>query len=141
MFTRQYLLASDWYRERLEVKQSRDIDLWERHVSSLRQFLDDVDYADEAQRLGIEQRLEKAVDKLRQVRSREYLEDLVGTLGADPLQPAACVSENQIINWNMAKRAFSMDKAVDEEPEPLPSQKIPSLLQKFKTRFRRSRLH
>ena len=35
MFTREALLASDWYRERLQVKQIRDIALWRRHVSAL----------------------------------------------------------------------------------------------------------
>ncbi|MDO9239920.1 MAG: hypothetical protein Q7U30_07890, partial [Methylicorpusculum sp.] len=28
MFTRDYLLASDWYQERLEIKQQRDLQLW-----------------------------------------------------------------------------------------------------------------
>src|SRR5665213_843606 len=31
LFTRESLLASDWYRERLVTKQRRDIALWERH--------------------------------------------------------------------------------------------------------------
>ena len=31
LFTLEYLRESDWYRERLLTKQSRDISLWERH--------------------------------------------------------------------------------------------------------------
>jgi len=31
MFTRDYLLQSDWYRERLVIKQARDEELWRRH--------------------------------------------------------------------------------------------------------------
>ncbi len=38
MFNRESLLASDWYRERLEVKQSRDMALWQRHLKSLEAF-------------------------------------------------------------------------------------------------------
>jgi hypothetical protein len=93
MFTREYLLESDWYRERLEVKQSHDIALWKRHIQNLQRFLNDTEYSDEAQRLGISRRLEAARSKLAQVQSREYLAGLVGTIGGDPLKPARCLSE------------------------------------------------
>ncbi len=53
MFTRENLLKSRWYKHRLEVKQYRDIALWQRNVGYLKQFLDDADYADEARRLDI----------------------------------------------------------------------------------------
>ena len=87
LFTRDYLLASDWYQERLKVKQKRDTALWQRHVESLQQFLDQPDYADEAKRLNIAGRLEKAREKLATVQHEDYLEKLAGTLGADPLAP------------------------------------------------------
>ena len=35
MFTLEYLLASDWYRRRLETKQRKDIALWRRHLEYL----------------------------------------------------------------------------------------------------------
>ena len=35
LFTREAMLASDWYRERLAVKQERDVALWKRHVAAL----------------------------------------------------------------------------------------------------------
>ena len=60
MFTREALLASDWYAERLTVKQRRDIALWERHVRSLTEFLASPGHRDEARRLGIPGRLEHA---------------------------------------------------------------------------------
>ncbi|MCX6625293.1 MAG: hypothetical protein NTY38_30380, partial [Acidobacteria bacterium] len=34
MFTREALLSSDWYQERLRVKQERDIALWQRHLAA-----------------------------------------------------------------------------------------------------------
>ncbi len=88
MFSRAYLLASDWYRERLEVKQERDIALWRRHVHSLQQFLDLPAYADEAVRLEVPARLAAAKAQLARVQSPAYLDSLVGTIGADPLRPA-----------------------------------------------------
>ena len=87
MFTREYLLASDWYRRRLEVKQQRDIALWTRHIESLEAFLNQAGYEDEAERLDIAGRLEAARARLKEVSSPDYLESLVGTIGADPLQP------------------------------------------------------
>jgi hypothetical protein len=92
MFTREYLLESDWYHERLAVKQRNDIALWKRHLQNLQRFLNDVEYSDEAERLGIGKRFDAARKKLAQVQSREYLAGLVGTIGADPLKPACSLS-------------------------------------------------
>jgi len=95
MFTRDYLLASDWYRERLEIKQERDVALWRCHVLNLQRFLDLPDFADVAERLGMHERLEGAKAKLEKVQSPDYLKSLVGTIGADPLRPAR-VAEEQV---------------------------------------------
>jgi hypothetical protein len=149
MFSREHLLASDWYQERLEVKQQRDIALWQRHVDSLQQFLEDTDYRDEAERLGIGERLEASLQKLDQVKHPEYLQGLVGTLGADPLQPPRVMAEAHIINWGKAKLAPAREKPVvttaaattPEVIEPLAEYKTPSLLQRFRTKLKRARLN
>ena len=69
LFTREAMLASDWYRERLRVKQERDMALWTRHVSSL----DAAGANSEAARL-----------QLARVSAPAYLRELEGTIGADP---------------------------------------------------------
>jgi hypothetical protein len=83
MFTRGALLASDWYDERLRTKMQRDIALWQRHVRALedfrasqREFLpqDAIDY---------ESRDALARAQLARVSSHSYLDELVGTIGAD----------------------------------------------------------
>ncbi|HEX6105867.1 MAG TPA: hypothetical protein VFZ26_09800, partial [Gemmatimonadales bacterium] len=71
MFTREAMLASDWYRERLTVKQQRDVALWERHVRSLGEFLASPGHRDEARRLGVPARLEHARAELERVRAPE----------------------------------------------------------------------
>ena len=53
LFTREALLSSDWYQERLAVKQLRDVALWKRHARSLTEFLARAGHRDEAERLGI----------------------------------------------------------------------------------------
>jgi hypothetical protein len=117
MFTRDYLLASDWYRERLEVKQSRDITLWNNHVRNLQRFVDDTEYVDEAQRLGIGERLEMARKKLMYIQSPEYLQELVGTLGADPLRPARCMAalhatDDKRLTWHNVRHKGVATRAV-----------------------------
>jgi hypothetical protein len=88
LFTKENLLASGWYHERLEIKQSKDITLWRKHVASLQGFSELENYADEVDRLNINQRLTKAKAELERVESPEYLEQMVGMIGADPLGPA-----------------------------------------------------
>jgi hypothetical protein len=85
LFTREALLASDWYQERLTIKQRRDVALWERHVRSLGDFLASPGHRDEARRLGIPGRLEHARAELERVRAPEYVKALIGTIGADPV--------------------------------------------------------
>jgi hypothetical protein len=68
LFTRENLLASDWYKKRLATKQTVDIDLWKRHVQAVK---------DAPLRHFAEQHL-------AHVESPAYLAELVGTLGADP---------------------------------------------------------
>ena len=85
LFTREALLASDWYKERLAIKQQRDVALWERHAGSLTEFLASSGHQDEAERLGIAGRLEHARAELERVSAPEYRRSLVGTIGADPI--------------------------------------------------------
>jgi hypothetical protein len=70
LFARDVVLASDWYAARLKTKQSRDVALWTRHETSLRSA-------------GRED-IAAAQTKLEHARSAEYLNELVGTIGADP---------------------------------------------------------
>jgi hypothetical protein len=80
MFTREAVLGSGWYRERLQAKQARDVELWTRHVRSLSEFEGDPDTMRELQ---IEERLAGARRQLERVSRPEYLLDLSGTIGAD----------------------------------------------------------
>lgn len=83
MFTLEYLLSSEWYRERLMNKQLTDIAHWQQHITYLKHFLKKTNYTDEADRLGIRERLDRATEMLERVKSPFYLKRLKGTLGAD----------------------------------------------------------
>lgn len=85
LFTRQALVASDWYRARLKQKQQIDIRLWERHVRDLENYLNRHAHDEESSRLHLEDRLDDARMKLNQVRAVEYLQHLEGSIGAQPI--------------------------------------------------------
>lgn len=84
LFARDVLLASDWYRERLQAKQVVDVRLWERHVAYLEAYAARPSHQDLVARFDISGRLERARTRLDEVRSAAYLQSLRGTLGADP---------------------------------------------------------
>ena len=85
LFTKEHLLESDWYAARLKAKQSFDRQLWERHTKNLEKFLKRSSHALEAERLGIADRLESAKRHSARVNSPEYLEQLRGTIGVEPI--------------------------------------------------------
>ena len=85
MFTRDYLLASDWYAARLAAKQQVDRALWRRHVEYLNLFLRKTSHADVAEHLHISDRLAQARKHLENIDSPAWLTFLSGTLGAEPV--------------------------------------------------------
>jgi len=87
LFTRESVLASDWYAARLEAKQAVDERLWRRHVGYLERFLRNPSYAAEADRLGIAAKLEHAHEQLSRVREDGYRQSLTGLTGAEPAVP------------------------------------------------------
>jgi len=91
LFDPAVVMASGWYRARLQTKQTVDTALWRRHTTYLEKFLQRTNYAGEATRLGIAERLEAARKELARVESPDYLKELQGTLGAEPaiLAPSA----------------------------------------------------
>ena len=85
LFTRENLLASDWYAARLKAKQALDCRLWRRHAEYLDKFLKRPSHGDEAARLGIAARLAHARQKFSEVEAADYWQRLAGTLGAEPI--------------------------------------------------------
>jgi hypothetical protein len=84
MFSREALLASDWYLDRLRERQQRDIELWTRHVRYLEDFAARPGFERECVRLDIPGRQHFSARKLELVKSNDYVESLRGTIGAQP---------------------------------------------------------
>lgn len=84
-FDRELVINSDWYKERLARKQQIDIQFYENQISYLESFVNKKINSDWNEKLELESRLTKAKADLSHVKTEEYLNSLVGTIGADPL--------------------------------------------------------
>ncbi len=83
MFTLEYLLASDWYKERLAIKQQRDAKLWKMNKEYIEHKMDETDESNTEQWSDLQGRIEHAEHMINWIDSDSYLERLNGTLGAD----------------------------------------------------------
>jgi hypothetical protein len=81
LFTRESVLTSDWYRERLSVCQAREVALWRRHIAALEAFARTGFSSPE---VNVESRLSDARRQLANRSTAAYLKELEGTIGADP---------------------------------------------------------
>ena len=85
LFDRDYVLGSEWYKERLELFRAQREAQVSASISYMEDFLKSERHKSEAMRLGIPTRITEAKAKLKEVQSPEYLKRLVGTIGLDPL--------------------------------------------------------
>jgi len=83
MFTREHLLQSDWYADRLKAKQDNDVALWQRHHQAINAFASTASEV-ETSRMQIADRQAIAADQLGRVLLDSYLESLTGSAGLDP---------------------------------------------------------
>ncbi|MCL7752791.1 hypothetical protein [Polaribacter sp. Z022] len=84
-FDREYVVNSDWYKERLELKQQKDIAFYSRQIQYLEDFISYSSNTNLVAEMNIKDRLEEAKQHLTEVKSEDYLEQLNGTIGVDPL--------------------------------------------------------
>lgn len=89
LFTRDALLASDWYRQRLQTKRERDLAMWRRNLDELLRFQQNPHNVEEARRLDLGTRIAYVRAQLARLEPADSWKEFVGTLGADPLGPIA----------------------------------------------------
>lgn len=86
LFDRENVLASDWYKARLVEKQARDIKYWEDNLAYLNNYATSESSEGIAKTMNIAERIANAEAQLKLVKSAQYLKDLEGTIGVDPLE-------------------------------------------------------
>ena len=85
LFKKETILSSDWYLKRLKHKQKIDIELMERKIANLEEFIANPINESVIGEFQYETRLQTAKDTLEYYRSDSYLDDLKGTIGASIL--------------------------------------------------------
>ena len=98
LFTRQHLLASEWYRQRLSTKQVRDLDRVQKQIRYLQAFMEQPGHEQYSRKLHLPERLERGLRHLATISDPSYLMTLVGTLGADPMTRIASGSPIQVLH-------------------------------------------
>jgi hypothetical protein len=83
MFTRDYLLQSNWYKQRLSIKQQRDTAFWKKNRYYIEQKMLETSEDEAEKQADLQARLETADKMIEQVCSQDYYNKLQGTLGAD----------------------------------------------------------
>ncbi len=85
LFDRDAVISSNWYRERLLLKQKYEIRFLEKSLENLRKFAAEPINTDYSKALGIAQRIKETETALMFAESTAYTDFLHGTIGKDPL--------------------------------------------------------
>ncbi len=85
LFEREEVIKSDWYKARLKLKQDKDIAFQIEQIGYLEDFKSNPNNAALVSEMDVDSRLQQAKDRLKYVESKQYLKELVGTIGVDPL--------------------------------------------------------
>jgi len=85
LFDRKHVVASDWYRARLESYKGQEIAYIEKSISYIRRYL-----AERAEPKSLSARraqgeLARAKERLEQLMAADYLDFVDGSIGKDPL--------------------------------------------------------
>ena len=83
MFRAEYLLNSDWYKQRLITKQMRDIQLWQRHADYFDALMQADSTVDNTEQHELQRKRSEIKNQLDYLHSDEYLQSLQGSIGAD----------------------------------------------------------
>lgn len=84
-FDRSYVVNSDWYKKRLVLKQQKDIAYYKSQISYLEAFIKDSKNELLVDEMELNSRLDATKKLCETVKSSDYIDRLVGTIGVDPL--------------------------------------------------------
>lgn len=85
LFDREYVLDAEWYKERLLRKQQIDTATTINFITYIKEYMAKPNNKEIVENLNLQKRLDLAEEKLTYFKSEQYLKDLAGTIGADPL--------------------------------------------------------
>ncbi|WP_299781800.1 hypothetical protein [uncultured Formosa sp.] len=84
-FERDYVINSEWYKERLKLKQQKDIAFYTKQINYLETFMSNPSNKQLVEEMDLSSRLQTVKDLYNDANTAEYLKGLEGTIGVDPL--------------------------------------------------------
>ncbi len=84
LFTRESLLSSEWYQDRLNAKITVEQKLIVKKIEALKEFQTRSSHEGETKRLEIESKLTEALKFQKYLETTDYRASLIGTTGTDP---------------------------------------------------------
>lgn len=85
MFTYDYLINSDWYRDRLLNKQINDINLTQKNIKYLNDSLKNSPFLSDETKKEINDKIHLLEERLKYFKSAAYLKNLEGFIGLDAI--------------------------------------------------------
>ncbi len=85
LFGREAILATDWYRARLDAKQAAAASRADAGLKALQKFISTPGNEEPTERLDVPQRIQAAQAEYNKFSSREYRAGIIGTVGRQPL--------------------------------------------------------
>lgn len=85
LFDRDYVVNSSWYHERLKLKQQKSVAFCQYQIDYITKFSQEGTNAELTGIMKIDEKLAKLKDRLKYLQSDQYFNELVGTIGSDPL--------------------------------------------------------
>ena len=83
LFDSKKILEQSWYKERLLMKQEKDVAYLSKQSAYIKEYLSKESHRIEADRLQLNERLTDIQDKLEITKGSDYLKSLEGTIGRD----------------------------------------------------------
>ncbi|GAF05149.1 hypothetical protein [Saccharicrinis fermentans] len=84
-FDRDYVIESDWYKERLKRKQTKELEFTTKQLADLEEFASKPENQLLVKEMDIYKRISVAKERLSYVQSDKFIDSIVGTIGLDPL--------------------------------------------------------
>jgi len=84
-FERDYVIKSDWYKERLKLKQQKDLVFYASQIGYLETFVSNEDNQSLVVEMDLNKQLQNVKNMYQEASSEDYLNSLIGTIGSDPL--------------------------------------------------------
>ncbi len=85
LFKREVVLESDWYKQRLLNKQAVNMIIMDRKINNLKAFVNNPINSEIVETHNYAQKLKNAIARKAHYASDEYLNELVGSIGAEAI--------------------------------------------------------